>query len=68
MHDPYAWTLDFEALGLVPALALGYLLAARRFPVERRRVAVFAAGVHQILAAFLSPLHKCLLIKYPTPP
>ena len=38
MHDPYAWTLDFEALVLVPALAVGYLLAARRFPPERRRL------------------------------
>src|SRR5207249_2970197 len=54
---PYAWTLDFEALGLVPALALGYLLATRRFPTERRRVACFAAGALLILAAFVTPLH-----------
>jgi putative membrane protein len=57
MHDPYAWTLDFEALGLVPALALGYLLAARRFPAGRRRIACFTAGLLLILAAFVTPLH-----------
>jgi cytochrome c oxidase assembly factor CtaG len=57
MHNPYAWTLDFEALVLVPALAFGYLLAARRFPPERRRVACFAAGLLLILAAFVTPLH-----------
>jgi cytochrome c oxidase assembly factor CtaG len=57
MHDPYAWTLDFEALGLVPALALGYLLAARRFPATRRQIACFAAGLLLILVAFVSPLH-----------
>ena len=57
MHDPYAWTLDFEALGLVPALAVGYLFAARRFRAERWRIACFAAGLLLILAAFVSPLH-----------
>jgi cytochrome c oxidase assembly factor CtaG len=57
MHDPYAWTLDFEALGLVPALAIGYLLATRRFPAPRWRITCFAAGLLLILAAFVSPLH-----------
>ena len=57
MHDPYAWTLDFEALVLVPALAIGYLLAVRRFAAERWRIACFAAGLLLILAAFVTPLH-----------
>ncbi len=57
MHDPYAWTLDFEALVLVPALAIGYFVAIRRFPADRRRVACFAAGLLLILAAFVTPLH-----------
>ena len=61
MHDPYAWTLDFEAVGLVPALALGYLLAIRRFPTTRWRIACFAAGLLLILAAFVSPLHALSL-------
>jgi cytochrome c oxidase assembly factor CtaG len=57
VHDPYAWTLDFEAIGLVPALALGYLVAVRRFTAERRRIASFAVGLLLIFAAFVSPLH-----------
>jgi cytochrome c oxidase assembly factor CtaG len=57
VHDPYAWTLDFEALGLVPLLALGYFLAARRFSAERWRITCFAAGLLLILAAFVTPLH-----------
>ncbi len=61
MHDPYAWTLDFEAVGLVPALALGYFLAVRRFPAARWRIACFAAGLLLILAAFVSPLHTLSL-------
>ena len=42
---------------LVPALALGYLFAARRFPAARWRIACFAAGLLLILAAFVTPLH-----------
>src|SRR6266511_84781 len=61
MHDPYAWTLDFEALVLVPALALGYTLAVRRFPTDRRRIACFAAGLGLVLAAFVTPLHALSL-------
>jgi cytochrome c oxidase assembly factor CtaG len=57
VHDPYAWTLDFEALGLVPALGLGYFLATRRFPAERWRITCFGAGLILILVAFVSPLH-----------
>ena len=58
MHDPYSWTLDFEALVLVPALAIaGTSVAIRRFPADRRRVACFAAGLLLILAAFVTPLH-----------
>ena len=57
MHDPYAWALDFEALVLVPALALGYFLAVRRFPADRRRIACFVAGLLLILATFVTPLH-----------
>ena len=61
MHDPYAWALDFEAVGLVPGLALGYFLAVRRFPTDRWRIACFAAGLLLVLAAFVSPLHTLSL-------
>ena len=60
-HDPYAWALDFEALGLVPVAGLAYALALRRFPAERWRIACFAAGLLLILAAFVTPLHTLAL-------
>ncbi len=43
--------------GSCPPLALGYLVAARRFPTQRWRVACFATGLVLIFAAFVSPLH-----------
>src|SRR6266511_2813326 len=61
MHDPYAWALDFEALGLVPAIALAYALALRRYPAERWRITCFAAGLALILIAFVTPLHTISL-------
>jgi putative membrane protein len=57
VHDSYTWPLDFEALVLVPALAIGYLLAVRRFGASRWRIASFAAGLALILAVFVTPLH-----------
>ena len=61
MHDPYAWALDFEALVLVPGIAVAYALIARRFPTDRRRIACFTAGLVLILAAFVTPLHTLSL-------
>lgn len=61
MHDPYAWTLNLEALVLVPALAIGYILAVRRYRVPRWRIACFAAGLVLILAVFATPLHQIAL-------
>jgi putative membrane protein len=61
VHDPYAWTLDFEALVFVPALALAYAIAARHFGADRRCNACFAAGLTLILAAFVTPLHTLSL-------
>ena len=57
MHDPYAWTLNFEALVLVPALAVGYLLLVRRYGATSRQIACFAAGLALILVVFATPLH-----------
>ena len=61
MHDPYAWALDFEAFALVPAVALAYALALRRYPAERWRITCFAAGLSLVLAAFVTPLHHLAL-------
>ncbi len=61
MHDPHAWTLDFEAVVLVPALALAYVMAVRRYRAERWRIACFGAALVLILAVFVTPLHVLAL-------
>ena len=59
--SPYRWGWDAEALGLVPALSVGYLLALRRFPASRQRIAAFVAGQLLILAVFLTPVQTIAL-------
>ena len=59
--SPYRWGWDAEALGLVPALSLGYLLALRRFPASRLRIAAFFTGQLLILAVFLTPVQTIAL-------
>jgi putative membrane protein len=61
VHDPYAWTLNLETVVLVPALAIGYALVARRYGAPRWRIACFAAGLALILAVFATPLHAIAL-------
>src|ERR687883_1826827 len=58
---PYAWEWNAEALGLVPALSVGYLLALRRFPASRGRIAAFVAGEILILAVFATPVESLAL-------
>jgi cytochrome c oxidase assembly factor CtaG len=50
-----------EATVLVPALVVGYALVARRQRPSRAQVALFAAGVALILAAFVTPLQRLAL-------
>jgi putative membrane protein len=59
--SPYRWGCDAEALGLVPALSLAYLLAVRRFPTPRPRIAAFVAAMLLILAVFLTPVQTIAL-------
>src|SRR2546423_14569842 len=59
--SPYRWGWNAEALGLVPALSLGYLLALRRFPASRTRIAAFFAGQLLLLAVFLTPVQTIAL-------
>jgi putative membrane protein len=61
VHDPYAWAVDFEAIVLVPMLAIAYAFAVRRFPAPRWRTACFTAGLLLILVAFVTPLHALSL-------
>ena len=59
--EPYAWEWNAEALVLVPALALAYLAALRRFPASRPRLAAFVAGELLILAVFATPVQSLAL-------
>jgi putative membrane protein len=53
---PGDWSLDLDALLLVPALALAYGLLARRFRPERWRIACLVAALVLLLAVFVTPL------------
>jgi cytochrome c oxidase assembly factor CtaG len=59
--EPYAWEWNAEALVLVPALAVAYLAALRRFPASRPRRAAFVAGELLILAVFATPVQSLAL-------
>src|SRR5690349_15922141 len=53
---PGDWSLDLDALLLVPALALAYGLLARRFRPERWRAACFVAALLLFLGVVVTPL------------
>src|SRR3954452_24116466 len=53
---PGDWSLDLDALLLVPALGLAYGLLARRFRPERWRIACLAAALLLLLAVLVTPL------------
>src|SRR5213593_1606465 len=50
-----------EAAGLVPALALGYALAARAHPPGRARIGAGVLALTLIFVAFASPLQGLAL-------
>jgi cytochrome c oxidase assembly factor CtaG len=47
-----------EAVVLVPLLAVGYALVARRFPVTRAQIAAASAGLVLIVASFVTELQQ----------
>jgi putative membrane protein len=53
---PGDWSLDLDALVLVPALAFAYGLAARRLRPARWRVACLVAAELLLLGVFVTPL------------
>jgi cytochrome c oxidase assembly factor CtaG len=59
--DASSWHWDLEALVLVPALALAYLLATHGRPLDRRRAACFFAGLLLITAVSITPLQTIAL-------
>ena len=52
---PYTWSWNPEALLAIPALAIGYAWALRRFPAAPWRVACFAASLVLLLAVLATP-------------
>jgi putative membrane protein len=59
--DASAWHWDLEALVLVPALAVAYVLATRGQRVERWRAACFFAGLLLVAAVSITPLQTIAL-------
>ena len=59
--DPYAWSIDAEAVFLVPALTLGYLAAVQIFPAPRPRLVAFGLGQLLLLAVFVTPVETLAL-------
>ena len=59
--DPYRWSWDPDALVLVPALGLAYVLALRRFPAPPWRIAAFFAGLVLLLAVLITPVDTIAL-------
>ncbi|MFN2471345.1 MAG: cytochrome c oxidase assembly protein [Gaiellaceae bacterium] len=55
--DPYAWSLNAEALLGLTVLAGVYAASARRFPRSPSRIAAFAAAVALLAATEVTPLH-----------
>ncbi len=60
MH-PYRFSLDADALVLMPGFAAAYLIARTRFPAPRWRVASFMAGCALMLAVQIGPLDTLAL-------
>jgi cytochrome c oxidase assembly factor CtaG len=58
---PYAWSWNFEAIVLAPALAVAYAAVVRLARTERWRIVCGAAGIALIVLAFVSPLQSLAL-------
>jgi putative membrane protein len=59
--DPYAWTLNPEAL-VVLGLATAYAIALQRYPARWWRIGCFALAVVLLLAVSVSPLHMLAMM------
>src|ERR1700738_5308125 len=61
MPAPYAWTVDAEAVVLVPALAIVYLAGRQIIPSSRWRPVAFTVGLGLVLVVFVTPLESLAL-------
>jgi cytochrome c oxidase assembly factor CtaG len=54
--DPSAWSWNLEALVVIPAMGVAYVLALRRHPASPWRIACFATALLLLLAVTITPL------------
>ena len=59
--DPYAWSWNPEALVVVPAMTIAYLLALRRYPAPAWRIACFLGAMLLLLAVTVTPVDTIAL-------
>jgi cytochrome c oxidase assembly factor CtaG len=59
--DPHSWSLHWDVLLAIGALAAAYFWSHRRWPVETTRKAAFDLAVILLLAAYVTPLHTIAL-------
>lgn len=59
--EPYAWSWNPEALVVVPALTVGYVLLLRRRPATRWQTASFLGGMALVLAVTITPVETISL-------
>jgi putative membrane protein len=59
--DPYSWSLDPDAVAVVPTLVVGYALLQVWWPTPRERRIAFAASQLLLVAVFVTPLETLAL-------
>jgi cytochrome c oxidase assembly factor CtaG len=59
--DPHSWSLHWDVLLAIGALAAAYFWSQRRWPADPTRKAAFDLAVILLLAAYVTPLHTIAL-------
>jgi cytochrome c oxidase assembly factor CtaG len=59
--DPYSWSVDADAVAVVPTLVVGYALLQVWWPASRERRFAFAASQLLLIAVFVTPLETLAL-------
>jgi putative membrane protein len=59
--DPHSWSLHWDVLLAIGALAAAYFWSQRRWPADTTRKAAFDLAVILLLAVYVTPLHTIAL-------
>lgn len=59
--EPYSWSWNPEALVLVPAMTIGYVLLLRRRPATPWQIASFLLGMALVVAVTVTPVETIAL-------